>query len=137
MGVPSIAVSLAQSEMVDYTEPAGLIREWIGQEEFLQNCRASLLNINFPGSHQEDWKGMKITKLGKTIYDNKFECQESAFGPVYYWTSGSIISQDDPDTDLMAIKDGYVSITPLHSDLTDDEQIKVLSEWSRRERSNE
>lgn len=129
LGIPSIAVSLANSEKIDYLEPAALIRELIDKEDFIKYCNHGLININFPSSNKQEWNGIKITRLGKTVYDNKFESQESAFGTVYYWVSGSIISDNEPDSDLKAIKDGYVSITPMHSDLTDYVQMKMITEY--------
>jgi 5'-nucleotidase len=136
LGIPSIAVSLANREKTDYREPAALVRELIEKEDFFEHCNHGLININFPCSNKKDWKGLKITRLGKTVYDNKFESQESAFGTVYYWVSGSIVSDNEPESDLEAIKDGYVSITPMHSDLTDYEQMKIMIEYIHQKRSN-
>lgn len=127
LGIPSIAVSLASYDYRDYTPSAHFIKEFIDRHSsdyfFSKN---SLLNINLPEGDQQSWKGIRATKLGKSLYDNNYENRKAPFGKDYFWITGTLMYDDEQDTDLRAVADGYVSITPLQSDLTDYERMKSL-----------
>jgi 5'-nucleotidase len=127
LDIPSIAVSLASYDYRDYLPSAYFIKKLLDENSTLLSSKDSLLNINIPGTDENDWKGIRITKLGKSIYDNTFENRKAPFGREYYWITGTLIFEDENDSDLQAIQEGYVSITPLHSDLTDYEKIKTLT----------
>lgn len=115
--IPSIAVSLASYEYQDFTHAADLIRELVSNlgGELPQK---TLLNINVPPGRP---KGVKVTRLGHRRYVNIFERRIDPRGRVYYWMAGEPfdLDEDDPDTDVWAVKEGYTSITPIHFDLTD------------------
>lgn len=127
LGIPSLAVSLASYDYRNYLPSAVFIKKLLDNELDLLSSQDGLLNVNFPGSDEDCWQGTKITKLGKSVYHNTFENRRAPFGREYYWITGTVLFEDEEDTDLKAIQDGYVSITPLHSDLTDYEKIKKLS----------
>lgn len=127
LGIPSIAVSLASYEGQDYLPGARFIKQLIDSHSDLLKYKEGLLNINLPDSAEDCWKGIKITKLGRSVYDNTFENRKAPFGKEYYWITGTLIYDDEADTDLKAIQEGYVSITPLHSDLTDYQRIQTLT----------
>ncbi|HHV64271.1 MAG TPA: 5'/3'-nucleotidase SurE [Peptococcaceae bacterium] len=126
LGIPSLAVSLASYDYENYLPSALFISDFIDKHREILNTKDSLLNINIPGSDQCFWQGVKITKLGKSVYDNAFENRQAPFGREYYWITGKVVYDDEDNTDLKAIKDWYVSITPLHSDLTDYKRIEEL-----------
>lgn len=126
LGIPSIAVSLADYDCEDYLPSALLIKELIDTKSEFLHYKEGLLNINIPPCDKNEWKGRRVTKLGRSVYDNTFEFRKSPSGKEYYWLTGTLIYDEEQDTDLRAIQDGYVSITPLHCDLTDYERMKVL-----------
>ncbi len=128
LGIPSLAVSLASYEYRNYLHSAYFIKDLIDQRLSLFNHSDGLLNINIPGIDADCWNGVKITRLGKSVYDNFFESREAPFGKKYYWITGTLMFEDEQDTDLKAIQDGYISISPLHSDLTDYKQLKILKD---------
>lgn len=130
LGIPSIAVSLASYDYKDYDASALFVKHLLDTQPELINNKNGLLNINIPGTDQTEWKGVHITKLGKSVYDNTFENRKAPFGKEYYWITGTLTYDDEADTDLKAVQDGYISITPMHSDLTDYKRIRSLQDVS-------
>lgn len=126
LGIPSLAVSLASYEFREYIPGARFIKDLIDNHWALLNCTDSLLNINIPGIEEKFWKGVRMTKLGKSVYDNTFENRRAPFGKDYYWITGTAVYADEHDTDLQAIQEEYISLTPLHSDLTDYNKLERL-----------
>jgi len=120
LGMPAIAVSLAACSARDF-KPAALF-----MAHFLEKFSPveGLININIPPVPQEEWKGVLVTKLGKAIYDNVFECRKTPDGRDYFWQAGTVAPVEDKETDLYAVQEGYVSVTPMHSDLTDYLKLK-------------
>ncbi|MGI6449725.1 MAG: 5'/3'-nucleotidase SurE [Desulfitobacteriia bacterium] len=126
LGIPSMAVSLASYDYRNYLPSALFISTLIDNYSDFLSPPDGLLNINIPGTEESAWQGVKITKLGKSVYDNNFETRQAPFGREYYWITGTVVFDDEENTDLKAVKDGYISITPLHSDLTDYKRIEEL-----------
>ncbi|NMA69529.1 MAG: 5'/3'-nucleotidase SurE [Desulfitobacterium sp.] len=124
LGIPALAISLAGFSANDYRPAARFLAKFLSEqrEKILQ--QGGLININIPAIPEEDWKGVKITKLGKAVYENVFELRKAPFGREYYWQAGNVAPETDQETDLFAVQEGYVSITPMHSDLTDYAKLK-------------
>ncbi|MFN3740621.1 MAG: 5'/3'-nucleotidase SurE [Thermodesulfovibrionales bacterium] len=88
----------------------------------------TLLNVNVPNLPLHDIKGIKLTRQGKRIYDNPIKEVLSPSGEKYYWIGGGEpYWEHGEDTDISAVMDGYVSVTPVHLDLTNYEALKYLS----------
>lgn len=126
LGIPSLAVSLACYDYDDYGPGAGFVKKLIDTDSEIIHSRDGLININIPGIEEKTWRGAKITKLGKSVYLNSFENRKAPFGKEYYWITGKLVYEDESDTDLKAIHEGCISITPLHSDLTDYKRIDTI-----------
>ncbi|HVJ48708.1 5'/3'-nucleotidase SurE [Desulfitobacterium sp.] len=122
LGIPSIAVSLAGYNGDDYEDAARFVHHFLKQNNFIEG---GLLNINIPPLPANEWKGVKFTKLGKAVYNNVFEHRLDPRGRSYFWQAGSLAPETDPETDLYALQQEYVSITPMHSDLTDYRKLKI------------
>jgi 5'-nucleotidase len=90
-----------------------------------------LLNINIPEIENiKEMKGVKITKLGVKKYRNNFEERKDPRGDSYYWLAGELIENEiGEDTDIYAVRNGYISMTPLKVDLTDYDDMARLKEW--------
>lgn len=116
LGVPSLAVSLAGFEFADFEPAATFIAERL--EFIMQHQQKSLVNINIPGKPQSEWRGLKVTKLGKAVYENVFERRVDPHGRPYFWQCGNRMQDLEENTDLKAIQEDYISISPMHSDLT-------------------
>ena len=78
----------------------------------------TLLNVNVPAGHPE---GVRVTRLGKRIYRDELRLDaEEAGGRRRYWIYGADPGfHEEPGTDLAAVSDGRIAVTPLHFDLTD------------------
>lgn len=124
LGIPALAVSLASFSATDYQPAARFVAKFIQN----YNIEQGLININIPPSPEKDWKGIRVTKLGKAVYENVFEHRQAPYGKEYYWQAGTVSPEVDQETDLYAVQEGYVSLTPMHSDLTDYIKIKGLRE---------
>lgn len=76
------------------------------------------LNVNFPDADQ--FKGVRICRMGRGEWVNELEKRRDPRGRDYYWIAGSYedFDADKPDTDLACVRSGYVAITPLQLDLT-------------------
>ncbi|MBC8630704.1 5'/3'-nucleotidase SurE [[Eubacterium] tenue] len=83
-----------------------------------------ILNVNIP---DRDIKGFKITKLGIRKYENDIEERQSPHGKRYVWIGGKIkeIIQEE-NSDISAIENGYISITPINIDMTNMNKIEIL-----------
>lgn len=122
LGIPSWAVSLAGFDKFEFDDAARFIYDFLKK----QTLEKGLLNINIPPVPANEWRGIKYAKLGKAVYQNVFERRLDPRGREYFWQAGSLAPENDPETDLYAIQENYVSITPMHSDLTDYDKLKVM-----------
>lgn len=129
MDVPAIAISLDSYEAdINFGFAAHFTRRLV---EMLAQKRLScknLININIPDLPEDKIKGVKVSKLGIRNYDNLFEERKDPRGNSYYWLGGGVAQneneQQDCNCDVCSIQDGYISITPIHLDLTDYEFIE-------------
>lgn len=117
LGVPSLAVSLASYEFVNFEPAATYLAEHL--DFIVQHNQDVLMNINIPGKPLAEWRGVKVTRLGKAVYENVFERRVDPHGRTYFWQCGNLTQDLELDTDLRAIQEDFISITPMHSDLTD------------------
>lgn len=129
-GIPSIAVSLAVNEielLPDYNDAARFSKKLA--LKVLENQMPSdiILNINVPPSNIA---GIAITKLGTRRYKNTFDKRKDPRGKIYYWLAGEVIEEPlEPDSDVWAIKNNFLSITPIKLNLTNIEFIDILKKW--------
>jgi 5'-nucleotidase len=120
LGIPSFAVSLAAREDFLFAEAAEVALRTA--EKILKDGLpgGTLLNVNVPNLPVSAMQGTKITRLGKRIYHQMTVERVDPRGKKYYWIGGG-----EPDwereegTDLDAVDRKFVSITPLHLDMTD------------------
>ncbi|MDD2443301.1 MAG: 5'/3'-nucleotidase SurE [Desulfotomaculaceae bacterium] len=128
-GIPSVAISLASYEYRDFSFAGELINKIV--LSFGKELPArTLLNINVPPGLP---KGIKTTRLGDRRYVNIFDKRVDPRGRVYFWMAGEPfdMDKDDPETDVWAVKEGYISITPVQYNLTDYNVMQTLQEKLR------
>jgi 5'-nucleotidase len=95
---------------------------------------AALLNVNLPNYTYQDMKGWRVTRLGNRHPSQPVIMQKSPRGEPIYWIGPAGDAKDaSSGTDFDAINQGYVSITPLQLNLSDEaQQAKMLqSQWNR------
>jgi 5'-nucleotidase len=125
LGVPSVAVSLVDGG--DF-EIAGRVARLIAMRVLVGGLPGNtLLNVNVP---PQPPRGIRMTRLGHRVYKEKIVEQTDPRGRSHYWIGGGEARWDDLDgTDMGAVHDGYVSLTPLHLDLTNHRALVQLGEW--------
>lgn len=129
-GIPSIAVSLTSFTSREFDTAAEFARKVALSvlEKGLPN--STFLNINVPSLKPDEIKGVLWTRQGLSRYVEKFIQRIDPKGRPYYWMGGNKVGiGEELDTDDRAIMEGYISITPIHYDLTDHESLKKLSKW--------
>ena len=130
LGVQSFAISVAKYEEVSY-EYAAQFAAHLAQILFKNNLDSSvLLNVNVPGVEPDEIQGIEITRQGKRHYAGRLQKRIDPAGRAYYWLGGDL-PQDDmvEGTDVKAIADNKVSVTPIHLDLTADNLLPVVKQW--------
>jgi len=87
--------------------------------------------VNVPNVEEKDVKGLEITRLGKRGYQDELIVRTDPFGRRYYWIGGGRPTMvNEPGTDIRAIADHKISVTPIHLDLTNHALIPKLQEWN-------
>lgn len=124
LGVPALAISLASFEFTNFEPAAAYLARQL--DFIVEHHLKGLVNINIPGKPQAEWRGLKVTKLGKAVYENVFDRRVDPRGRTYFWQSGNLTQDLEGDTDLRAIQEDFISLTPMRSDLTD---FKCLQTW--------
>ena len=132
LGVPAVAVSLCDWDPDADFEAAGRYARLITERVLADGIvPGTLLNVNVPPGDFDDIRGIEITRQARSRWEEEFHERRDPFNRPYYWLGGEFIDLDEGgDTDLHAIKRGYVSVTPLHHDMTDYGQIESLSGWA-------
>lgn len=126
LGVPSIAVSLLEGGDV---ATAGRVARLVASRVLVEGLPPkTLLNVNVPPVTP---RGARMTRLGHRVYDAKIVEQRDPRGRVHYWIGGGEPRWESLEgTDMAAIHDGFVAITPLHLDLTHHRALAQLADWS-------
>ncbi|MEJ5227164.1 5'/3'-nucleotidase SurE [Thermodesulfovibrio sp.] len=127
LGVPSFAISLVGERPFKYETAchfAIAISKFIIEKGLPQD---TLLNVNVPNKGLKEIAGVKVTKQGKRSYENSIHEIYSPWGEKQYWIGGGVVSwQKMENTDIQAVMEGYVSVTPLHIDLTNHQALDYL-----------
>lgn len=131
-GVPGIAFSLNSFQKnLDFL-PAALWASKIVSQFYELLLPKHVLNVNFPffeNKKDQDFLGVKITKLGKRVYQEKIIQQEDPMGNPYYWLGGDLpIHSPCQGGDFDAVEQGFVSATPLSLDMTDYKTLDFLQQ---------
>ena len=132
LGIPGIAFSFAGRDpelMASYHGTlVRLIRRITSMPDFPAE---TLLSINLPKLHASEVKGVKVTKLGSRFFSSSITRMNDPWGREVFWIGGGEVTwTGDPDTDHAAVKDGYISVTPLHMDLTNYRLMEAVGSWS-------
>ncbi len=130
MDIPSMAVSVTNHEASDFRF-AGKISRLLARELAGKDLPlGTLLNVNVPDIPEEKIAGIKLTRQGKSKWDDIYEQRVDPYGRNYYWLTGSLMEVDtELETDQVAIRKNYVSVSPIHFDLTDYETYDRMKNW--------
>ena len=137
-GIPSIAFSLASYTSREFQAAAMFAKTLIAQLSKHPLPEAMLLNVNVPPVKPEEIAGVTITRQGIRRYFDIFEKRVDPRGKTYYWLAGEVLEDveqpahlhlpPDVPTDVQAIRNKYITVTPLQYNLTDTAGVYSLQE---------
>ena len=130
LGIPSLALSLANVSDENFSTAARVATDIV--QRFKQNKfhEPILLNINVPDIPYEHLQGIEVTRLGRRHKAEAVVKSQSPRGETVYWVGAAGAVQDaSEDTDFHAIQLNRVSVTPLQIDLTQYGQIDTVKQW--------
>ena len=134
--VTSIACSLEYRKLrpLDFAAGAGYAREVVEQIVARQPATGSLFNVNIPSLDRGPVRGVKVMPQNLAPYIEAFDRRTDPRGRVYFWTTPDFTCPDPyPDTDVFALSEGYITVTPLQFNLTDAPALAVMRGWTWRE----
>lgn len=131
LGVPSVAVSHGSWRPDDF-EAAGRVARHVAERVLAEGLPPGvLLNVNVPDLPFEQLAGYKVTRQARSRWEEEFEERRDPMDRPYYWLGGRFIDLDEgTDTDLAALGEGYVSVTPIHFDLTAYAHLDTIEGWT-------
>ncbi|OPJ57209.1 5'/3'-nucleotidase SurE [Alkalithermobacter paradoxus] len=130
---PSIAISYDGKNISskEYEKGAEYVVQFIDKiKDNLTMLDDTMININIPDIRDTKINGFKVTQLGIRRYENTFEKRIDPRGNIYYWLGGKTVElEQDENSDVTAIKNGFIAITPLKYDLTHYDRIgRIMKE---------
>jgi len=130
-GAVALSVSLATRELTDFLEPAGFVGRLAREVMERGLPRRRLLNVNIPFRPWDEVLGVAVTRLGSRVYRDQLVRKVDPRGRDYYWIGGEDPVWDPrPGTDFNAVHEGWISVTPLKLDLTDEPAVGTVGEWN-------
>ena len=132
-GIPAIAAShdLTEGFEPDYEYAAGIVATLAARVLAEGLPRNTLLSVNFPALAPVEMRGIQATRLGTRIYRDVLIRRDDPRGRPYYWIGGEPPSGEPEDgTDIGALTRGFISVTPLNLDMTDESLMAELERWN-------
>ncbi len=131
-GIPSVAFSWCGTFPEELQACEQLVARVLG--EILSRGpfpEGALFNVNFPAIDPGEIQGIKITTLGRRRYADSITRAKDPSGKEYHWIGGGQVTwTGSENSDFKAIDDGYVSVTPLHLDLTNYRLLEDVQAWN-------
>lgn len=129
-GVPSVAFSLELSDRLDFERAGRISRKIFERYAASQPPPGCCLNVNIPALDAGWPRGIRVCPQGVVPMDDKYHKQFDPRGRPIFWLDGRMPTPDScPDTDLEAVMERYVAITPLKFDVTDREMLPRVAQW--------
>ncbi|MBS3784061.1 MAG: 5'/3'-nucleotidase SurE [Anaerolineae bacterium] len=128
--VPAIAVSLNTREQADF-EVAARFAASLAQQTLERGLpEGVLLNVNVPPLPADEMAGVRVTRMGLRIYRDELIQRVDPRGKPYYWIGGPApTGVEEEGTDIWAVANGYISVTPIQLDLTAHNLLPAVREW--------
>jgi 5'-nucleotidase len=127
----AIAVSLEyEKKIYDFPTAARHAREVIEQILAHKPEQGSLINVNIPVLEHGPIRGVKVLPQNTAVYHEQFDRRVNPRGRTYFWPSPEFTCPDPhPDTDVTALQESYITVTPLKFDLTDQVKLADMRKW--------
>lgn len=131
-GLPSVAVSMAVGDAMDRSGAARLAAGLIERILNTAGDRLRLLNVNVPDLSQGPPRGVRVCRTDVNLTEEALIRRADPRGRPYFWMTGGVISTGEahPELDQTALAEGYVTVTPLQFDLTDQSRLEEVRTWS-------
>jgi 5'-nucleotidase len=136
--ITSIACSLEvkRARPADYATAAGHVRGVIEQILAHKPPTGSLFNINVPDLDRGPLQGVRVVPQNLAAYEEKFDRRTDPRGRIYFWTGASFHCPDPhPDSDVTAMAEGWITVTPLQFNLTQSSLLRDMATWTWRQRA--
>jgi 5'-nucleotidase len=129
-GIPAFAMSVAGEGDFDFRAAAQIAKR-LGKEILWRGLpRDTMLNVNVPNLPPEAIRGIAVTRQGRRVYSETVVQKIDPRGKAYYWIGGAApMWEQQGETDYEAVSAGWISLTPLHLDLTNHQVINELKTW--------
>lgn len=129
-GVPSMAISLQLSDELDF-HGAGRIARLVFQRYVAARPRPGMcLSVNIPALDRARPKGVRCCPQAPINWEEHYQKKTDEQGRTIYWLDGRMPDHiGHPDSDMAAVNEGYVAITPLHGNLTDHPTLREIPTW--------
>lgn len=132
-GIRSISVSMAAfvtGAPLHYETGERWLQENLEALVALPQKPLTFLNVNIPAIQYVELRGNRVCRMGQRVYKDRVEFREDPWGRPYYWQGGVVVMDPDtqPGTDVEAVSQGFVAITPVSLDWTDRELVTSYSE---------
>lgn len=130
LGLPAIAVSLVNNGHFHYKTAARVVRMLLENGRPLVLGPRSILNVNVPDVPWNELAGIRVTRLGHRERAEGAVPMTCPRGKERFWIGAAGEGGDaGPGTDFHAVREGYVSVTPVHIDMTRHEALSSLRDW--------
>lgn len=134
LGIPAIALSFAGSVLradaildTQIAQIRSLIDHLMRLPKFPPH---TLLNVNLPAVPGEEIRGVRLTRLGRRVFSDSITKMKDPWGREILWIGGGSVQWSGPDdSDFRAVHDGFISVTPLHLDLTHRDILNAATDW--------
>ena len=130
LGIPSFAISLATYAEPDFSYAAKFAARLAGLIAERGLPPGTLLNVNVPPVPESEIRGVLLTRQGKSSWEDTFDVRRDPADREYFWLTGKMVVTDtEADTDQVAVHNNFVSVTPIHYDLTDLVMLEQMQAW--------
>jgi 5'-nucleotidase len=132
LGVPGVGISFSGNRPETLATYRDLLVDLVQRITSAPNFPAdTLLNVNLPLVAAGEVKGIRVTKLGSRVFSESLTRMKDPWGKEIFWIGGGTITwTGDEDSDHAAVREGYLSVTPLHMDLTNYSLLETVRGWS-------
>jgi 5'-nucleotidase len=132
LGVPGIGISFAGNQPETMATYHSLLLELVQRiTEVGDFPEQMLLNINLPRVPASEVRGIQVTKLGSRYFSESLTRMKDPWGREIFWIGGGTITwTGGENSDHLAVAEGYISVTPLHMDLTNYSLLETVRGWS-------
>ncbi len=133
LGISSIAISVAHyndPKPINYAAAADFLTRLVPLMRDHPLPPHCLLNVNCPSCGPSDVAGVRVVRQGTRQYRDRLVSREDPWGGTYYWLGGTVVADpSDEGSDVQAVAQGCIAVTPVHLDLTHYDSLPAIASW--------